>query len=756
MRRQLLSTRRAVAGVRAGWWVVLLALPALAPLSRQGFFSSHDGLIHAYRLAALDRAVRQGVILPRWFPDFAFGYGHPVLNFYGPLGYYLGLPLTLVGVDPVWAIKTVFALGLVGSALGMYLFARLHLGRGPAVVAAGVYAALPYHLVDLYVRGALAEFLAFAWFPLILWSLHRLLRGQAADRLRRAGIAALLLAALVITHSLSAMIFAPVAAAYALLLILTPGDRSGRSGAITALVLAGMLALGLSAFYWLPVLTESANVGLREGASPGYRDHLMPWNQLFSRELSYDYGVETTAGPAYPLGAAQVAIIVAACSLLLIRRQRRWPLAFFAALALLSAFMLTTGSLPIWRALEMGLAYLQYPFRIQALTTLATAFLAGALHQALSQRLSGAAAPLGVVIVGIVTVSSLARLPYTAVTPDLSAEAMWSSDRATGQVGATWTGEYLPVWVTEQRWALSLPDSGQPVGLDDEALPDQLKLLKVGYTSYTFAAASAQPFAVVLHQFYTPGWLARWQDATFAAEPVGALGLARFSLPPGDGTLVLRLGLTPAQLGGTLFSAIAALGLGCWLAFQERVRLRINSGNRSRWFGAAPAVFAIVACAFLAIGLTTHLVTPNGRSRQVIPVHAVLGDTIDLLAAEIDGDRYTPGDTLSVSLYWRALQPLDGDYKAFVHVTDSAMTHQPTQHDSAVGGGFTPVSRWLPGEVLHDAHHVPLPPDLAPGQYRVWAGMYEHGSSDNLAIVRAEAPSEAGRLLLGEITVVAP
>jgi hypothetical protein len=36
--------------VPVAWWVGLLALAALAPLARPGFFDSHDGLFHVYRL----------------------------------------------------------------------------------------------------------------------------------------------------------------------------------------------------------------------------------------------------------------------------------------------------------------------------------------------------------------------------------------------------------------------------------------------------------------------------------------------------------------------------------------------------------------------------------------------------------------------------------------------------------------------------------------------------------------------------------
>ena len=70
--------------------VLLLTLPALWPLLRQGFFVSDDGLFHVYRVAALADAWSHGVLYPRLFPDFGFGYGQAVLNFYAPLTYVPG------------------------------------------------------------------------------------------------------------------------------------------------------------------------------------------------------------------------------------------------------------------------------------------------------------------------------------------------------------------------------------------------------------------------------------------------------------------------------------------------------------------------------------------------------------------------------------------------------------------------------------------------------------------------------------------
>ena len=127
--------------------VVLLSLPALIPLLRNGYFESHDGWLHLYRLVGLDQAIASGNFYPRWFSDFAFGYGHPVLNFYGPLPYYIAEVFHILGAGYVVAMKCAYGIGLLLAGVTMYLFARRALEHRvwPAIIAAiaYVYAPLP-------------------------------------------------------------------------------------------------------------------------------------------------------------------------------------------------------------------------------------------------------------------------------------------------------------------------------------------------------------------------------------------------------------------------------------------------------------------------------------------------------------------------------------------------------------------------------------------------------------------------------------
>ena len=175
---------------------LLLALPALWPLLRPGFLVSDDGTFHVYRITALADAWAHGVLHPRLFPAFGFDYGQAVLNFYAPLAYWPGALMAALGIAPPSAAQLTIALGFLLAALAAYGYARYLWGPAGGVLAAVAFTYFPYHLADAYQRGAIPEFLAFIWLPLILWAYtaafadgnasHWL--GPVSDRARRGSV----------------------------------------------------------------------------------------------------------------------------------------------------------------------------------------------------------------------------------------------------------------------------------------------------------------------------------------------------------------------------------------------------------------------------------------------------------------------------------------------------------------------------------------------------------------------------------------
>ena len=106
-----------------------------------------------------------------------------------------------------------------------------------------------------------------------------------------------------------------------------------------------------------------------------------------------------------------------------------------------------------------------------------------------------------------------------------------------------------------------------------------------------------------------------------------------------------------------------------------------------------------------------------------------------------------PGDELDLTLYWRAPQPLDKDYKVFVHVVRDGQV--AAQHDSEPGLGGFPTSRWRAGEIVTDRHPIQVPPETQAGSYSVMVGLYDPASGD-----RAQLSQGGDALpLTGNVTV---
>jgi len=746
-------------------WVFLLSLPAVLPLFQSGYLDSHDGLFHLYRLAALDKAFNAGVFYPRWFPDFAFGYGHAVLNYYSPLTYYVAQAFHMLGAGYILSIKLTFAAGFLMGGVAMYLYAREVLGRHPGLIVAVVYTYFPYHLADTHLRGALAEAFAFVFMPLCLWGMHRLFtRGKALDVI----LLALSFGGLIVTHNLTALIFTPALLGYlALLWVLT---RRGRAALLALLSL--ILAVGLDAFYWLPVLTETRYVGLSGGlGSPGYQRHLASLPDFISLSPIFRYLPDLGGGfdnPFYPLGVIYAVVILAAVGLLiwLLRRPDGgrggevkgepratvWHLVFFLGVTLASILMMLTYSLPVWRLTQPILASLQYPWRFMALTSLGVAFLSGCLFLpsdgpgGVQRRWhSWLRHALGWGLLLVVMVYGLADLPREALPltdQQVTVKRMWEEDFAARQIGATWTAEYVPIWVEADRSVVGLPPPDlvrfDPRDLSPEEIP-QITLGEQGLLSSRMRVNSAKDFPLHLHAFYFPGWKAYLDGREAPVYPSGELAILTVDVPAGEHEVLVRFEDTAPRLIGNVVSVLTALGLIAFALFQWRRN----------------AFIALALGAILAGALVAWHIRPF--SFRTMPENKVvnLEDQVKLLGYSLDKEAHGAGDTIHVTLYWLALQEMSQNYKVFVHFMDEGLTTMWAQHDGDPVEGFTPTTRWLAGEVVADHHALYIPPEAQPGTYKLFTGMYEFETVRNLTILTLEAASPNNRIFLQDVEVVA-
>jgi hypothetical protein len=126
----------------------------------------------------------------------------------------------------------------------------------------------------------------------------------------------------------------------------------------------------------------------------------------------------------------------------------------------------------------------------------------------------------------------------------------------------------------------------------------------------------------------------------------------------------------------------------------------------------------------------------QGDTAGATAIGARFGEQIELESARLEGEA-VPGGALTLELFWHALRQPDDNYTVFVHLLDS-QDQLVTGADREPLEGRFPTSTWLEGERVGSAHPLQLPPDLAPGTYRIVTGLYKRESGERLALVNAE------------------
>jgi len=381
--------------------LLLLIVPAAWDIFRPNFFPMHDDL-QVFRLYEVHKCVLDGQIPCRWVPDPGFGYGYPLMQFYPPMPYYPMELMVLLGAGYFLPVKVMFALAFFLSGLGMYLLAKEFFGKWGGVLSAILYVYSPYHSVDIYVRGAMNEGWGMVWFPFILLYIYRLITKDKPKQ--NLLFLALALALQLTSHNVMTLVFAPTAIIWALFWMW----KTHKFTAMKDLFFAGIFGIGLSAFFFLPVILEQKFVHV-DTMTIGYFNYLAHFadiKQLFlSRFWGYggstwgpEDGMSFSIGHIQWIGAILAAILavfrmsfraksrnLTPSTSVIARSEATWQSHSINLMILMTiafgfayAFLTHSRSNPIWERIGI-LQYSQFPWRLVALTVFYFSFAAGYL-----------------------------------------------------------------------------------------------------------------------------------------------------------------------------------------------------------------------------------------------------------------------------------------------------------------------------------------------------------------------------------------
>jgi len=747
--------------------LMLGVIAALPLFTRPSLPTLTDAEMHIYRAAEIELSLRGGALYPRLAPDFYFGYGYPVFNFYSPLTYHLAAYYSLItATDGVAGTKFVLVLTTLIGAAGMYLFGRDRWGAVAGLVASAAFTFSPYiAYIDPYARGDVPESFALGIAPLMLWTFDRLRRTGAPRQMALSGFS---LAVLILSHPLMALVV------YAFLLAflawetlisplvpesyLSPEPRKY----IPQLGTAIGLGLGLAAFYWLPAGVERSAIQLHNVAGPGYFDfhnYFVSLRELFSPSLYFDLGA-TEPRFRYNVGLAQWLLAVVGALTIALPRLRRTDTIFFTFAALAFIYLITQASVNFWETIPL-MSFFQFPTRFLGPAALAFAPLAGNAVRWLEEidlsparRMDGVmtTAVGGGLAIGAILLTAMPLLhpPEWGYFGEVTPLRMIGVELQGRALGTTSANDFLPVGVVQVPGAevavLESYRSGGPIDrVNRLTLPEgaTIEIAEQRPLYDRYRVNSSADFVFRSFTFYFPGWTARVNGEDTAIEVAQPDGFITFKVPAGEHVVELSFENTwPRRIGwGLGLLALIGWGAAVWLTFaasSEALAITPLSWPAALIVGAVVVVGGGLKLAADQNGW--FRIESSGDEVKVAqyPYYARLERGIQILGYDVGDVAALGSDELPVTIYWKAQAPLPLNLQVYVHLIgpDNVLY---AQSDKLNPADF-PTSRWPTDRYVRDEHALRFQSAPPPGEYRLVAGLWNAGTGERL---RAVTPVES-------------
>ena len=215
---------------------------------------SHDLTFHLNRFVGLANAFEEGQILPKIYPYANNGFGYATPLFYCDLFLYPFAILYHFGLSAVWCYKTcVLFYTTLGNIFVYLIFKKETDNRKLSLFTSFLYLTCNYHLMNIFVRGALGEILAMAFVPLVLYAIYRVLI-KHEDCFIFLGISFSLL---VQSHLISSLLYGIFFFCMIIVfLIMNRKDSSLIKKTIITILKGTIIALLLCAWYLLPMFEQ--------------------------------------------------------------------------------------------------------------------------------------------------------------------------------------------------------------------------------------------------------------------------------------------------------------------------------------------------------------------------------------------------------------------------------------------------------------------------------------------------------------------
>lgn len=380
-------------------WIALLLFISIplfsAYLYRIG--GGHDINFHLMRIEGLAEGLRMRQFPVKIQPAWYEGYGYGCSVFYGDIFLYIPALLRLLGVPLQWAYKFYVVMVQAGTiALSAYSFEGIFKDKKIALVGTTLYALAVYRLMNIFVRGAVGEYTAMAFLPVVAYSLILLLRKNSTKKELGKGslLLALAMTGILQSHILSAEMVCIILALICVIYIKRIFKKQVFMAFVKAVCLALLLNLGFLVPFVDYMLTGKFNVNAINGGwrveqnIQEYGAFISQLMQLLYRaaggNLPRDMGTEGEMPIGVGLSLILALVVFAFMAIKLNKEEKRqfaWQLSKITCLVSVAAIFMSTCYFP-WEALRKSnvlvryiVINLQFPWRFCTIASVALVLL---------------------------------------------------------------------------------------------------------------------------------------------------------------------------------------------------------------------------------------------------------------------------------------------------------------------------------------------------------------------------------------------
>lgn len=508
-------------------------------------------------MAQYNIALSQGDFPVRWQDGFA-NYGMPIPLFGHQVTSYLGALFIFLTNDPLMSYNMVIFFGALLSMCGVYLFLREYTDKWSSFIGALLFNFAPYRIINIFIRGAVPEFFSHVYTGFILIALKRWVE---KNQTRYVFMYIILASLLLQTHPIAFLVQYILIAPYYLYLVFL--KKEGITKNILIFVASTLLALGISGYYIIPLLSEFKYFYYGTQSGLFLPNHFLTMKNFLQPAWHYFYnGDTTTRGNFLHLGGIELIIVSLTFLIYLVNLRkigkREWFSPLLFAILFIYLFFLSRYSVFFYEHIKM-LGNIQHQWRMLTGLILIPPLLCALFISKIKNKYIQTTIGIGIII-------------YIALFrfPQLYGKNYVNENKRT----YTFTIDNLYAQVYNTIW--TGPTQSYPIKkVKGEIIEGKGEIIKRNERNSwrEYEINSITDVRLADNTFYFPGWkvYVDKKEVPIEFQDMNYRGVITYRVPQGKHNIVVKFTETKIRLLADFISLFSLAILGLLIIFRKRL-----------------------------------------------------------------------------------------------------------------------------------------------------------------------------------------